>query len=57
MDDGVLVKLTKADKDNKAKKVAAQAAVDAAKLKAQFESRAAAAATTKGEPPAKKGKR
>ena len=53
----MLVKLTKADKVNKAKKVAAQAAVDAAKLKEQFESRAAAAAKTKGEPPAKKGKR
>ena len=56
MDDGVLVKLTKADKDNKAKKVASQAAVDAAKLKEQFESRAAAA-KAKGEPPSKKGKR
>ena len=53
----MLVKLTKADKANKATKVAAQAAVDAAKLKEQFESRSAAAAKAKGEPPVKKGKR
>ena len=56
MDDGLLVKLTKADKANKATKVAAQAAVDAAKLKEQFESRSAAA-KAKGEPPVKKARR
>ena len=55
MDDGVLIKLTKTEKEAKASKVAEQAAMDANRLKEQFEARVALKA--KGEPPAKKGKR
>ena len=60
MDDDVLNKLTKAEKDEKAKKIAGQALLDAAKLKEQYAKRAKAktnAGPTKSEPAIKKAKK
>ena len=60
MDDDVLNKLTKAEKDEKAKKIAGQALLDAAKLKEQYDKRLSSrtkGCSVNGEPAAKKGKK